>query len=100
MVICKNNEKSLHFVIGPCECCRHGKPPMFKVELVGNGHQVKIDDGLYAIQPQKNIEQLLQTDLIFLLPFQKACWFKSCRVQAPLCLMPVHFPLQIDAFTY
>jgi transcriptional regulator GlxA family with amidase domain len=46
----------------------HGKPPKFKVELVGNGHPVQIDDGLYAIRPQRSIEQIEQTDLIIIPP--------------------------------
>lgn len=55
----------------------HGKPPKFKVELVGNGHPVQIDDGLYAIHPQKSIEQIQQTDLIIIPPLRRDNIFEA-----------------------
>lgn len=33
------------------------RSPVFDVELVGNGEEVELDDGLYTIRPQRYIRQ-------------------------------------------
>lgn len=47
-----------------------GKHPVFNVELVGSGKEVKVDEGLYAIRPQKNIQELSKTDIIVIPPIK------------------------------
>ncbi|TND09008.1 MAG: AraC family transcriptional regulator [Bacteroidetes bacterium] len=43
-----------------------GKPRLFKVELVGLKKQVKLMDNLATIHPDKTIDQVKKTDLIFI----------------------------------
>lgn len=47
-----------------------GKRPAFNVELVGSEKEVKVDEGLYAIRPQKNIQELSKTDIIVIPPIK------------------------------
>lgn len=47
---------------------KKGHAPAFEVELVGNGNEAVLDDGLYAIRPQRSIRQLKQTDLLIIPP--------------------------------
>lgn len=47
-----------------------GKDPAFDVELVGSEKEVKVDEGLYAIRPQKNIQELSKTDIIVIPPIK------------------------------
>lgn len=47
-----------------------GKRPAFNVELVGSDKEVKVDEGLYAIRPQKNIQELSKTDIIVIPPIK------------------------------
>ncbi|MEX2379261.1 MAG: helix-turn-helix domain-containing protein, partial [Vicingaceae bacterium] len=47
-----------------------GKSPVFNVELVGNGEEVQLDEGLYSIRPQRSISEIKQTDLIVIPPIQ------------------------------
>jgi len=47
-----------------------GKSPAFNVELVGSDKEVKVDEGLYAIRPQKNIQELSKTDIIVIPPIK------------------------------
>jgi len=47
---------------------KKGLAPKFQVELVGAGSEVQIDNGLYAIRPQKSINQIQSTDLVVIPP--------------------------------
>jgi len=47
---------------------KKGLAPKFQVELVGAGSEVQIDNGLYAIRPQKSIDQIQSTDLVVIPP--------------------------------
>src|SRR5690554_2460911 len=44
------------------------RSPVFDVELVGNGEEVELDDGLYTIRPQRYIRQRKHTDLLIIPP--------------------------------
>ncbi|HMT29249.1 MAG TPA: helix-turn-helix domain-containing protein [Bacteroidia bacterium] len=43
-----------------------GKSPLFNVELVGLKKQVKLMNGLVTVHPEKTIEEVNKTDLIFI----------------------------------
>lgn len=43
-----------------------GKPPLFKVHLVGLSRQMQLNNGLYSIHPDKTIEDVDNTDLILI----------------------------------
>lgn len=43
-----------------------GKKPLFKVELVGHKKQIKLMNDLVTVHPDKTIEEVEQTDLIFI----------------------------------
>lgn len=47
-----------------------GLAPKFKVELVGVGSEIQVDNGLYAIRPQKKIDQIQGTDLVIIPPIK------------------------------
>ncbi|MFD2033879.1 GlxA family transcriptional regulator [Belliella marina] len=71
-----------HVNLGSMENARHGlleaniylkmkgKPEAFKVELVGLEQEVKLNNGLYTIKPDKTIGQVSKTDLIIIPPVQ------------------------------
>ncbi|MCH7398175.1 helix-turn-helix domain-containing protein [Belliella sp. DSM 107340] len=71
-----------HVNLGSMENARHGlleaneylrmkgKPEVFKVELVGVEPEVKLNNGLYTIKPDKTIDQVSKTDLIIIPPVQ------------------------------
>jgi transcriptional regulator GlxA family with amidase domain len=42
-----------------------GKPPMFKVELVGLSREVKLHKGSFTVHTDKTIDEVKKTDLIF-----------------------------------
>jgi transcriptional regulator GlxA family with amidase domain len=44
----------------------HGKPPLFKVELVGLEKEVKLHNGSFTVHIDQTIQQLKKTDLIFI----------------------------------
>ena len=44
------------------------RSPVFDVELVGNGEEVELEDGLYAIRPQRSIQKFQETDLLVIPP--------------------------------
>lgn len=43
-----------------------GKPPLFDVQLVGLTKEVRLNDGLFTIHPDKLLDEVQQTDLIFI----------------------------------
>ena len=43
-----------------------GKPPMFNVQLVGLSREVKLNNGLFSIQPDIVLEDVKHTDLIII----------------------------------
>ncbi len=43
-----------------------GKPALFDVQLVGLSKEVKLNEGLFSIYPDKLLEEVQQTDLIFI----------------------------------
>jgi transcriptional regulator GlxA family with amidase domain len=43
-----------------------GKRPLFKVELVGLKKEVKLENSLYTVHPEKLIKDVKKTDLIFI----------------------------------
>ncbi len=43
-----------------------GKPPLFDVQLVGITKEVRLNDGLFTIHPDKLLDEVQQTDLIFI----------------------------------
>lgn len=43
-----------------------GKPPMFKIELVGLTHETQVGGGLYTIKTEKTIKDIKKTDLIII----------------------------------
>jgi transcriptional regulator GlxA family with amidase domain len=43
-----------------------GKQPLFQVQLVGHKKQVKLMNGLVTVHPDKTIDQVEKTDLIFI----------------------------------
>lgn len=43
-----------------------GKPPLFEVQLVGLSKEVRLNDGLFSIHPDKLLDEVGQTDLIFI----------------------------------
>lgn len=43
-----------------------GKAPLFKVELVGANSEIKLNNGNYAVFPDKLIDEVTHTDLIFI----------------------------------
>lgn len=43
-----------------------GQPPLFEIELVGMSREVKLNDGLFSIHPDKLIDEVESTDLIFI----------------------------------
>jgi len=71
-----------HVNLGSMENARHGLleannylrmkglPEIFKVEVVGLEPEIKLNNGLYNIKPDKTIDQVTQTDLIIIPPVQ------------------------------
>ncbi|MCH7412488.1 helix-turn-helix domain-containing protein [Belliella sp. R4-6] len=71
-----------HVNLGSMENARHGlleaneylrmkgKPEVFNVELVGVEPEVRLNNGLYTIKPDKTIDQVSKTDLIIIPPVQ------------------------------
>lgn len=47
-----------------------GLPENFKVEVVGLEPEIKLNNGLYTIKPDKTINQIIETDLIIIPPVQ------------------------------
>jgi transcriptional regulator GlxA family with amidase domain len=47
-------------------CKAMGKPPVFKVELVGLAHETKQRDGLFTVNPDVLIQDVKRTDLIII----------------------------------
>src|SRR5688572_2088779 len=43
-----------------------GKKPLFNVELVGLKKEVKLENSLYTVHPEKLIKDVKKTDLIFI----------------------------------
>ncbi len=43
-----------------------GLPPMFEVQLVGLSKEVRLNEGLFSIYPDKLLDEVGQTDLIFI----------------------------------
>lgn len=43
-----------------------GKPPLFKVQLVGMSDEVKLHDSLFSVHPDLLIDEVKQTDLVFI----------------------------------
>ncbi len=43
-----------------------GKPPLFDVQLVGLTKEVRLNDGLFTIHPDQLLDEVQQTDLIFI----------------------------------
>lgn len=43
-----------------------GKPPLFKVELVGSTKEVKINNGQFSIHTDKLLNEVKKTDLVFI----------------------------------
>ncbi len=43
-----------------------GKPALFNIQLVGLSDDVKINDGLFSIHPDKLLKDVMQTDLIII----------------------------------
>lgn len=47
-----------------------GESPVFNVELVGDRNEVLLDNGLYAVRPQRSIYDKKQSDLIVIPPIK------------------------------
>jgi transcriptional regulator GlxA family with amidase domain len=45
-----------------------GKPPFFKVQLVGATKEIRLNNGLFSIHPDKLLEEVEATDLVFIPP--------------------------------
>lgn len=45
-----------------------GKQPLFEIQLVALTEEVKLNDGLFSIHPDKLVEEVKQTDLIIIPP--------------------------------
>ena len=43
-----------------------GKPPLFKVQLVGLTKEVKLENELYSVHPEKLLNEVKKTDLILI----------------------------------
>jgi transcriptional regulator GlxA family with amidase domain len=43
-----------------------GKPPLFKVQLVGAKKEVKLNNGLFSVHPDLQMKDVEETDLIFI----------------------------------
>ncbi len=43
-----------------------GKPPLFKVELVGAKKEVKLNDGMFCVHTDRQLEDVKKTDLVFI----------------------------------
>ena len=43
-----------------------GKPALFKVQLVGLSEEIKLNNGLFSIHTDKLLEEVKNTDLIFI----------------------------------
>lgn len=46
-----------------------GKPPLFKVQLVGLAHQTPVVNGIYSIHTEQTIKDIAKTDLIIIPAF-------------------------------
>lgn len=66
-------------------CVNQGKPPMFKVEIVGHQSSIRAQGGLYTIHPDRLIEEVTHTDIIIIPPVAPAIGeaIKNNRVYAP-----------------
>lgn len=43
-----------------------GKDPLFNVELVGLKREIKLNDGLYSVHPDKLLKEVIKTDLVII----------------------------------
>ncbi len=46
-----------------------GKPPLFKVQLVGLTKEVKLNEGCFSVHPELLIKDVAKTDLIIIPAF-------------------------------
>jgi transcriptional regulator GlxA family with amidase domain len=68
-----------------------GKPPLFKVQLVGLGGEVRLNQGLFSIHPDVLITEVSKTDLIVIPPL-------SGNLKATLERNKAFIPWMIDHY--